>query len=162
MTMPDPERMLQKARAHASRLVAVEVMWDGDTHGWTLVLSAVLSGEQTDALAVLPGGGDSDIRLFNGQIPPWPEATFAATVGEQIAWELGVPFWFPSPLHPEDDCPHFVDRNRADPCLDCGIPLVQGPACPWRGRCYQCHTALELNRHGRFVVLQPGADRGFA
>jgi hypothetical protein len=121
--------------------VAIEATWDGDTHGWLVDLSAVVrtaEGYGARVLRVCSGGGD--IRLFNGHVPPWPGAVEAAELGQRLADELGVPFHFPSPREPEDDCPHWWERSLATPCARCGIALLQRP--PARGRA--CATAATL------------------
>lgn len=116
--------------------LAVQALWDGDTSGWYLCLSAVLT-TQIFHLGCLQEGGD--IRIFNGQVPPWPEAQLAIELGKQIADRYGVELYFPSPNHPEDDCPSWNEREQGYPCGRCGILLLQQIECPWRGICYHCH-----------------------
>jgi hypothetical protein len=41
------------------------------------------------------------LRIFNGQVPPWPEAEEAQTTGRALADHFGVPFHFVSPDAPE-------------------------------------------------------------
>jgi DNA-directed RNA polymerase subunit RPC12/RpoP len=130
----------------------VEAVWDGDTWGWFVVLSLIYE-ERSDAGSAYqayvvgslrgPGG---DLRLFNGQVPPWPEATWASEVGEALAAQFGVPFYFPSPHHPEDDCPHWWEQDQGYPCRRCGILLLQREPCPWRGVCSSCHLVEERDR----------------
>jgi hypothetical protein len=147
--MPTREELLATADALPARPVAIEAFWDGDTTGWRVELVAVLpagAGVRNHHLASLRDGGD--IRLFNGQVPPWPEARLASVVGAEVAGRLGVPFYFPSPDHPEDDCPAWADRERGYPCGRCGIPLLQRDGCPWRGVCYHCHLAQEREASG--------------
>jgi hypothetical protein len=133
--------------------VAFEAHWDGDTSGWFLVLSAVVD-ESTNAdepsytavdLTTLahPAG---DIRLFRGEVPPWPEAKQADEIGRSLATQFGVPFFFPSPKYPEDSCPHWWQQEEAYPCGVCGIPLLQREPCPWRGVCYNCHLAQSRDK----------------
>ena len=119
---------------------AIEAYWDGDTEGWFVILAAV--GERV--ISVIRLGGD--FRLFDGSVPPWPEAVLAKQVGEEIAARFGVPFWFPAVDRPEDDAAMFEDRDRATPCRVCGIPLIQKDPCPWRGTCYHCHLEEERAR----------------
>lgn len=162
--MPTREALLATADALPARPVAIEALWDGDTTGWMVWLAAVLpdgAGFRSHHLASLRDGGD--FRLFNGQVPPWPEAQLAAAVGVELAERFGVPFHFPSPDHPEDDCPSWTERDRGIPCGMCGIPLLQWGACPWRGVCYHCHLAREREaRGGSSPDAEPGAapDRG--
>jgi hypothetical protein len=139
------EDLLRNARDLPSPPIAVEAYWDGDTHGWFVVLSALLDdndgGFVEHTIAALSGGGD--LRLFNNQVPPWPEAQLADAVGREISASFGVPFWFPSPTHPEDECPRFWERENAVPSAGCGIPLLQKESCPWRGICSYCHLEKE-------------------
>lgn len=60
-------------------------------------------------------------RLFKGQAPPWGEARCATEFGQALATSLGVPFYFPSPDHPEVDCPRWWERDQGTPCCGCGI-----------------------------------------
>src|SRR5689334_18070119 len=78
----------------------VEALWDGDTQGWFLCLTVRGAPSETDKshhanLLILRGSG-GDIRLFNGQVPPWPESVVIGFVGEEIGKELNIPFYFPS------------------------------------------------------------------
>jgi hypothetical protein len=91
-------------------------LWDGDTQGWHVYLVAVVqrAGQHHDRfdevpLTVLRGGGD--IRLFNGQVPPWPEATHATKQGRAVAEHLSVPFHFTSPEAPGIDLPRWWDTK---------------------------------------------------
>ncbi len=144
---PTREELLEKAAAVASPPVAVEACWDGDTTGWYVVLVLICAEPSAGPpayreyhLGALRGPG-GDLRLFNGGVPPWPEAARAREVGQELAGRLGVPFYFASPDRPEDDCPRWWDRDKAYPCRRCGLPLLQGAGCPWRGACYECHLA---------------------
>jgi hypothetical protein len=138
--------ILAKVNAMRESPVAFEALWDGDTTGWFVEVSAVvgdpLSGFRALRLAFLrePGG---DFRVFRGQVPPWPEAEQARDIGQALSQRFGVPFFFPSPNHPEDDCPHWWEQDVATACRRCGIPLLQIDPCPWRGVCHQCHCQTE-------------------
>ncbi|GIJ48047.1 hypothetical protein Val02_49330 [Virgisporangium aliadipatigenens] len=97
-------------------VLAVEAFWDGDTRGWFIFLVAVVRrpGRHNDRfdevpLTVLRSGGD--IRLFNGQVPPWPEAQQAFEQGRAVAQQLGVPFHFASPQEPNEDLPRWWDAQ---------------------------------------------------
>jgi hypothetical protein len=99
--------LLGKVRAITAPVVAVEAVWDGDTRGWFVELLAIVErpGRRHPrfdevSLAVLRHGGD--IRLFNGGVPPLPEAIDAAEHGEALARVLGVPFQFASPTTRDD------------------------------------------------------------
>ncbi len=142
--LPSREEIFEKARALPPSVAAIEAYWDGDTTGWIVILCALIEREDgTHAdheIAFLRGDG-GDIRLFNEAVPPWPEARLAAEVGAEVAALLGVPFWFPSPDRPEDDCPRYLERALGAPCAKCGLLLLQKDPCPWKGVCYECHLA---------------------
>ena len=93
-------------RCEELKPVAIHAAWDGDTQGWFVVLEAVVKDEEAqDAYKTVElgmgRGASGDLRLFNGQVPPWPEAIEAETLGKQLANHLGVPFHFPSPDRPD-------------------------------------------------------------
>ncbi|MEU6028169.1 hypothetical protein ABZ825_14260 [Streptomyces tauricus] len=107
---PEPPRDAESLAARIGelpgRLVAVEAIWDGDTSGWFVVLVAVLDGPPSEVdLAMIRHG--SDLRVFNGQVPPWPEAVEAQTTGTALAARFGVPFHFASPDAPDDEAPRW-------------------------------------------------------
>ncbi|MEV6927412.1 hypothetical protein AB0M46_23305 [Dactylosporangium sp. NPDC051485] len=109
-------QLIEKAEAVTAPIVAVEAFWDGDTQGWFVVLVAIVRrpGRSHDhfdeaPLTVLQHG--SDIRLFNGQVPPWPEAQQAIEQGRAVAQHVGVPFHFASPGEPSDDMPRWWDTQ---------------------------------------------------
>ncbi|MEY9947555.1 hypothetical protein [Kitasatospora sp. GAS1066B] len=92
------------------RPVAIEAVWDGDTEGWFVVLLALTDDPQSEhQLALVRHGGD--IRLFNGTVPPWPEAREAEQAGRALADHLGVRFHFPSPDRPDDEWATEQARN---------------------------------------------------
>lgn len=148
--IPTHEAILDKSALVPAPPVAIEAFWDGDTSGWYVVLTMLHAAAESAAepvyqqfdLAVMRGEG-GDLRLFNGQAPPWPEAVRAREAGSELAARLGIPFFFPSPDHPEDSCPRWWEQDRGHPCRGCGIPLLQPDSCPWRGTCYYCHLAEE-------------------
>jgi hypothetical protein len=140
--------------------VALEVLWDGDTQGWWLRIELVTETKsksgwwswtrtepeysRTALLDTLRYGGD--IRLFQGKVPPWPEAIVAQRAGPKVAQALGLDLYFPSPDDPDDDCPGWSDRARAVRCDVCGKPIVrQGLA----SRCSPC----ELREERRLKIL---------
>lgn len=125
--------------------VAVQAWWDGDSEGWMVCIDAVHAYGQSfgsESIACLRGS-DGDLRLFNGGVPPWPEAQIASEAGRLIESRLKIPFFFPSPEEPEEDCPRWWDRHLAKPCLACGKLLLQEPKIPWLGYCYKCHLKNE-------------------
>ncbi|GAA1069185.1 MULTISPECIES: hypothetical protein [Kitasatospora] len=103
---PDAEGLVAAVAGLPFRVGAIEAVWDGDTFGWFVVLLAVAAEPCAEhRLAVLRGGGD--LRLFNGAVPPWPEAVEADRVGRELADRLGVPFHFASPRTPDDAAPRW-------------------------------------------------------
>ncbi len=156
---PDLDDLLARARAARGTPVAIEASWDGDTTGWFLTLSVITRSWRAFGetfLCNLTEGGD--LRLINGQVPPWPEARQAAEIGPALAARLGVPFYFPSPDHPEDECPRWWERKKGRPCRRCGIPLLQEDPHPWRGVCHHCH--LEEEREAREATWTPEEKAG--
>lgn len=104
-----------RARALGDRLVAFEARWDGDTSGWFAELWAVErreGGYHEHRLRSLSGPG-GDMRLFNGAVPPWPEAALAHRIGTALGQRFAVPFHFPAPHEPDDAAPTWVDIQDA-------------------------------------------------
>jgi hypothetical protein len=156
--LPSREQLLAKADALPERPVAIEASWDGDSSGWYVCLTAILkteSGYRDSHLGAMQDGGD--LRLFNGQVPPWGEAVLAREIGEELAARFGVPFYFPSPNHPEEDCPRWWEQDQGYLCRQCGILLLQQKRCRWRGVCYYCH--LEEEREKKEAAWTP-EERG--
>lgn len=152
--------LLAKLRALPTPPVAIEALWDGDTQGWFVDLCAVLVLEgchESRWLHTFSDGGD--LRVFQGVVPPWPEAIEAAKNGAQLAAILGIPFYFPSPEHPEDECPHWWQRAEPTPCRRCAVPLL--PAHGYAREpdlCSQCKLALE--REAREAQWTPAQRQG--
>ncbi|WP_194893429.1 hypothetical protein [Catenulispora pinisilvae] len=101
---PEPPRdlptLIAAVEALPRRPDAIEALWDGDSRGWMTLLLAVTSAPRTEAgLAQIRHGGD--LRLFNGQVPPWPEAQEATELGTALARHFDLPFFFHSPDTPE-------------------------------------------------------------
>ncbi len=110
--------LMQQIDALEKAPVAIEALWDGDTTGWFVVLEVVVREIKGQVptyvpheLTIFRSGGD--LRLFNGQVPPWPEAEMAQHVGLEVATLLDIPFYFPSPSEPDDDCPHWWEQEIA-------------------------------------------------
>jgi hypothetical protein len=103
----------------------IEALWDGDTQGWFLeFMVSAKDNEQTDhyprlIIFSLRGAG-GDIRALNMQVPPWPESQIATFVGQELAKQLKIPFYFPSPEQPDDDCAGWWERNEETRCISCG------------------------------------------
>jgi len=107
---PDPRRDVERLATRIGELpgllAAVEARWDGDTDGWFVVLVAVLDAPQGEVeLAMIRHG--SDLRIFNGQVPPWPESQEAVRTGTALAGLFSVPFHFASPDEPDDAAPRW-------------------------------------------------------
>lgn len=122
-------------------LVVIQALWDGDTQGWFLCLDAVfrIKGAYTEEnLKGMRFG--SDIRIFNGQVPPYPESEVAKLVGNILAEKYNIIFYFPSPDLPDDDCPRYWEQHRAIKCADCGKLVIpsDSPYLP-KDVCYHCH-----------------------
>lgn len=98
--------LTEEVNALPGRTVAIEALWDGDSDGWCVALMALTDDPPAEhRLALIRHG--SDMRLFNGSVPPWPEAQEAATVGHALAEHLAVPFHFASPDKPDLDSPRW-------------------------------------------------------
>ncbi len=72
----------------------LEALWDGDTNGWFLLLylyqttGRLFWKKQTRYfLGEIVLG--SDLRIFNGQVPPWPEAKLAREIGQKAKEKYG-------------------------------------------------------------------------
>lgn len=101
MTLSETELLTELSEKAASAL-AIEALWDGDTQGWFVDICAVFKlGPEFDSIRLHSLCRGGDIRLFNGQVPTWPEALEAARVGNQLATLLGVPFHFHRPIIPK-------------------------------------------------------------
>jgi len=129
----------------------LEALWDGDTDGWFLMLSLYyttdnLFGKEEKAidLGIVSFGGD--IRLFNGQVPLWPEAELAKQLGAEAAEKYELTFYFPSDKYPDSDCPPWPKRHLGIHCTDCGKLIIptNSPYLP-KDICYHCHLEREHN-----------------
>jgi hypothetical protein len=129
--------------------VAIEALWDGDTEGW--FLDVALVSRTDDRIIARPRGSlryGSDSRVFQGRVPPWPESTIARAAGSEVARALGLEFYFPSPDQPDDECPHFWQRDGAAACRQCGKPLVRHRSPHLRpDLCHPCQLEDEHRRH---------------
>lgn len=132
--------------------VAVEALWDGDTNGWFLMMFVILkkrfgffSYHKTYHLGNLALG--SDLRVFNGTVPPYPEAKLATEIGEKLKSKYNLAFYFPSPIDPDDDCPSWTEKDKAIQCLDCQKLIIptESPYLP-KDICYNCYLKREQNQ----------------
>lgn len=143
--MKSASDILEAVASLPKRPEAVQALWDGDTTGWMVYIDAVFSNGgsyQTTNIAVLRGDG-GDMRLFHGSVPPWPEAQVASAAGLLIERQLKIPFFFPSPDEPEEECPNWWERQSGKQCKSCNKILLQEATTPWFGSCYQCHLKNE-------------------
>lgn len=109
--------IVKKIKEHHGEVVCIEALWDGDTNGWFIRLSAIMkiksffrSKFEDIYLGAISEGGD--IRLFNGKVPPWPESEIAKQLGNRLALEFDIEFYFPSPDDPDDSCPEWRKKHR--------------------------------------------------
>ncbi|MFJ8849607.1 hypothetical protein [Streptomyces sp. NPDC102437] len=97
----DVDTLAEAAGALPRDPVAVEAVWDGDTQGWIVVLTAVLAEPWESAVLAgfrIGAAGTDD----------------AARTGRELAERLGVPFRFASPDEPDEDVPRCWEaRHRA-------------------------------------------------
>ncbi|MEY9860305.1 hypothetical protein ABH935_005942 [Catenulispora sp. GAS73] len=94
---PEPPRdlatLIAKVCELPNRPDAIEAIWDGDSVGWMVRLVAVTADPRAEhCLAMIRHGGD--LRLFNGQVPPWTESEEATELGTGLAKHFSVPFYF--------------------------------------------------------------------
>ncbi|MFC5455705.1 hypothetical protein [Prosthecobacter fluviatilis] len=123
------------------RPVAVQALWDGDSSGWVISVQAVYAYGPSHGIEEVAHlrGSDGDLRIFNQAVPPWPETQIASEAGRLIEKHLEIPFFFPSPVEPESDCPDWWDRHLGKKCRTCSKLLLQEETLPWFGVCYFCH-----------------------
>jgi hypothetical protein len=103
------DALLDKTRRLPGRPLCVQALWDGDTTGWFIALDVITESDLKlveNPIGILRFGGD--IRLFEGSVPPWPEARYAADVGASLAKTIGAEFYFPAPSEPDDSFPTWV------------------------------------------------------
>lgn len=105
----DLDELAAKIQALPHRPSAIEALWDGDSEGWKVDLLAVTSEPRTEhRLAIVQHG--TDIRLFNGEVPPWSDAQEASIIGRRLAERFDVPFYFASPEEP-NSAPRWWDSH---------------------------------------------------
>jgi len=103
------DALLEKTRQLTGKPVCVQALWDGDSTGWFIRLEVVTQSDRTlveNGIGIVSFGGD--VRLFEGVVPRWPEAQYAADVGARLAQTIGGEFYFPAPEAPDDSLPTWV------------------------------------------------------
>ena len=106
----DVDELTAEIQALPHEPAAIEAIWDGDSEGWMVRLLAVTIEPRAEHLLATAQHG-TDIRLFNGEVPPWPEALEASAVGHELAERLGIPFYFASPEKPDNFAPRWWDSR---------------------------------------------------
>ena len=133
------------------RPLVLEALWDGDTKGWFLILNLYIKTgklfwkkQEPKHLGIVRFGGD--IRLFNGEVPAWPEAELTKQWGQLAIEKYDLTFYFPSDKEPDDDCPAWSERHLAIKCADCSKLIIptDSPYLP-KDICYNCHLKREFN-----------------
>lgn len=156
----EAKRLLARCRelAGSGRPERLEALWDGDTEGWMLGLHLTvtrrLGWTKRVWVETLRYGGD--IRLFTGEVPPWPEALVAQRLAAELQQAYGCELWFPSPNDPDDQNPSYAERDAATSCADCSKLFLpsNSPYLP-KEVCYHCH----LEREQRAKLLrEPSED----
>ncbi|MFG1868753.1 hypothetical protein [Micromonospora arborensis] len=108
--------LIELAAAVTAPVVAVEAVWNGDTQGWFVDLVVIVQRvgqhhDEYDEVSLTGLSFGTDVRLFTGEVPPWPEAVRATEQGRAIAQHLGVPFHFTSPTAPDVDLSRWWDSQ---------------------------------------------------
>jgi hypothetical protein len=130
--------------------IVVEAQWDGDSRGWFLMMFVIIRAEISEKLETYHLGNISlggDIRLFQGTVPPYPEAALAEEIGNKLKEKYNLEFFFPSPINPDDNCPRWTEKDKAISCQDCNKLIIptNSPYLP-KEICYNCHLKREQNQ----------------
>jgi hypothetical protein len=107
------ENLSQKIKELEGHPICIQALWGGDTRGWRVSLEVIMNNDNKlneEYLGTISYG--TDIRLFNGSVPPWPEALYASDVGSRLAADFGVEFYFPSPSEPNDDRMSWIEYKK--------------------------------------------------
>ncbi|WP_258101131.1 hypothetical protein [Marinoscillum pacificum] len=148
------EQALEKIKGIGQKPIVIEIQWDGDTQGWFIMMFLITESgfwkfkrTHVHHLGNI-SSGHGDLRLFNGQVPPWPEAKQAMNIAEELKKELELEIYFPSPNEPDDDCPRWWEQDKAIHCADCN-KLIIPTTSPYLSKevCYNCH--LKRKRKNR-------------
>jgi hypothetical protein len=140
MVNPTVEEALENAGRCPGLPVAVEAVWDAR---WRVRLGVIYSdpsaGEHGYRKHEIGQFGEPSFGSINGRVRSWPEAQAAVGIGTETAASLGIPFYFPSPSYPEEECPRWWEQHLGYPCRACGILLLQPPTCEHHGTCRLCN-----------------------
>ena len=146
------DKFLDKINSFDGIPKVIEALWDGDTTGWFLVMYVIFEKKKLltkytsrEQIGVIRKG--SDIRLLQSKVPPYPESEIANRIGKYFHELYETEFYFPSPIHPDDDCPSYYERNRGISCADCNKLIIPttSPHLP-KDICYNCHLSRERNK----------------
>lgn len=127
----------------------LEVLWDGDTQGWYLLLYIytlprhIFNKKETrhflGEVSISPGME----HFTNGK---WTVAELAKEFGTKAKEKYNLTFYFPSQVDADNDCPKWTDRDLAIHCADCNKLIIptSSPYLP-KDICYNCHLKREQN-----------------
>ncbi|MEU8920435.1 hypothetical protein AB0D10_05775 [Kitasatospora sp. NPDC048545] len=111
----DLESLARRAAGSGSRIVAIEVIWDGDTvHDWFTVLMAVTEdpAEERSLATVTTTSGRHWLDREGVTAGRLAAAEAAERAGRALAEHLSVPFHFASPDTPDDEAPRWRSGAR--------------------------------------------------
>ena len=140
------------------RPTVLEALWDGDTQGWFVILNLYTETgnffwkkETRQHLGTVSFGGD--IRLFNGEVPKWPEAELTKAWGQKAVSKYGLTFYFPSDSEPDNNCPNWSQRHLAINCADCNKLIIPTDSkyLP-KDICYNCHLKREFGNRDKQIL----------
>ncbi|MFE3557825.1 hypothetical protein ACFXKW_23590 [Streptomyces sp. NPDC059193] len=106
----DVESLAAGAARAAGRVVAIEVVWDGDTeHDWFTSLRAITADPAGERHLASVYWGVAERYLGDESAAPGltPPAAAADKAGRALAAHLGVPFHFASPGTPDEEAPRW-------------------------------------------------------
>lgn len=172
----DIQGYINTINAVKGKPIVVQALWDGDTQGWFIYMQVIMNIAPKEQINPIYQVVDlcsmrfaSDFRVFQGEAA-WDEAVVAKNIGEALSKHYDIPIWFPSPIHPDDDCPSWLDRHKAIHCADCQKIIIPTDS-PYLSKevCYRCHLAREkkanfvndksFSESLRIYTLAHGADR---
>lgn len=171
--MDEIDTLEAKLDESPDELAAIEAGWTAGARGWQLRLFAIYRkpsadhSRYTSSLLWNVSHGSEISGVYSRDEPEWPEANLASALGEALASTRRVPFYFPAPTMPDDQCARWWDRDRAHPCSDCKVALRNGflgRPWPWPGACARCIDTreraggVEINVHVTGVQITSKAE----